>query len=360
MKSRSNKKIIALVASLLLSATPALGQVISQTPESKGRTCVDDRINDCLQTIDILANETRIDRNFGFVRDAAASAYLEQWRFPLPRLNSTIGEPAGKISSFPGRSHGELPGAQAAPQQSSDAEQLAIKLSNPVASLISVPFQNNFDFGLGPDEDGFRYTMNFQPVIPISLNKDWNLISRTVLPVIHQSDVVGGSSQTGLGDIAQSFFLSPNKTKPFIWGAGPVLLIPSATNDFLGAKKFGIGPTVVVLKQSGPWTVGGLWNHIWSVAGADDRADVNSTFVQPFLTYTTKTAWTFTLNTESSYDWEGKQWGVPIHVGITKLIKFGRQPVSVGGFLRCWATSPGGGPQGCGFRFSVTPLFPKG
>ncbi len=253
-----------------------------------------------------------------------------------------------------------LPEARATQQAGSNAEDLAQKLSNPVASLISVPFQHNFDFGLGPNEDGFRYTMNFQPVIPISLNKDWNLISRTIVPFIHQSDVIGRSSQTGLGDVVQSFFFSPNKTKPFIWGAGPVLLIPTATNDFLGTEKFGIGPSVVVLKQQGRWTYGALWNHIWSVAGADDRADVNSTFFQPFVSYTTKTAWTFSLNMESSYDWEGEQWGIPIHIGVSKLVKLGRQPVSIGGNLRCWATSPPNGPQGCGFRFIVTPLFPKG
>src|SRR5215467_14574850 len=117
-------------------------------------------------------------------------------------------------------------GGQAAPEGS--AQELAKKLSNPVASLISVPFQSNFDFGLGPNEDGFRYTLNFQPVIPITLTPNWNLISRTILPVIHQSDVVGTGSQTGLGDVVQSFFLSPNKTKPFIWGVGPAFLIPTA------------------------------------------------------------------------------------------------------------------------------------
>lgn len=245
------------------------------------------------------------------------------------------------------------------PAASEEAAALAKRLSNPVASLISVPFQNNFDFNMGPNDGGWRYTMNFQPVIPITLNDNWNLISRTIVPIMHQNDVVGTSDQTGVGDIVQSFFFSPSKTEPFIWGFGPVLLIPTATNDFLGTEKFGIGPTFVILKQQSGWTYGALLNHIWSVAGKDSRADVNSTFLQPFLSYTTRTAWTFTLNTESTYDWMGEQWAVPIHFQVAKLVRFGKQPVSFGVALRCWATSPAGGPEGCGPRVIVTPLFPK-
>lgn len=277
-----------------------------------------------------------------------------------PTMTFTMGSAVSGGSWFARESNRGVAEAQAKQPSGTDAQELAKKLSNPVASLISVPFQFNFDYGLGPEEDGFRFTMNFQPVIPISLNQDWNLISRTILPVIHQSDVFDTTSQTGIGDIVQSFFFSPSKTEPFVWGAGPALLIPTATDELLGAEKFGLGPTVVVLKQQGHWTYGALWNHIWSVAGADDRAKVNSTFIQPFLAYTTGTAWTYTFNLESTYDWEGEQWGVPIHVQVTKLLRFGKQPISIGGALRCWATSPGAGPEGCGFRFIVTPLFPKG
>jgi len=234
-----------------------------------------------------------------------------------------------------------------------------MKLSNPVSSLISVPFQSNFDFRMGPNEDGFRYTLNVQPVIPFTLNSKWNLISRTITPVIYQNDVIGTSSQTGLGDIVQSLFFSPQKTTPFIWGIGPALLIPTATDDFLGAGQFGLGPTMVVLKQKRGWTYGALTNHIWSVVGEEGRSDVNSTFIQPFLSYTTRTAWTYSVNTESTYDWERDNWSVPIHVQVSKVVKYGSRPVSYAGALRCWATSPSGGPQGCGFRFTVTMLFPK-
>jgi hypothetical protein len=248
--------------------------------------------------------------------------------------------------------------APTAPAETDQAE-LAKKLSNPIASLISVPFQNNYDFRLGMKQDGFRYTMNFQPVIPIALTPHWNVISRTIVPVMYQDNVVGIFSQAGLGDTVQSFFFSPNKTQPFIWGLGPALLIPTATDDLLGSKKFGVGPTLVVLKQQKGWTVGTLMNHIWSVAGPDTRPSVNSTFIQPFISYSTKTAWTFSLNTESTYNWTAEQWSVPVHLSASKLLRFGTQMVQVGGGPRCWATSPGGAPKGCGFRAVVTPLFPR-
>ncbi len=246
---------------------------------------------------------------------------------------------------------------QAAPEDDSAA--LSKKLANPVSSLISFPIQTNFDFGMGTGS-GWRMTTNVQPVIPISLNKEWNLISRTIIPIIHQGNVVAqGTGQTGLGDTVQSIFISPNKTEPFIWGLGPAILVPTATNQFLGSKQLGLGPTAVVLKQEGPWTIGALWNHIWRVAGGSGRPRVNADFIQPFLTYSTKDGWSYALNTESTYDWTGNHWAVPIHFQVSKIVRFGKQPVSFGGALRCWATSPNGGPEGCGLRIVVTGLFPK-
>ncbi|WP_069063629.1 hypothetical protein [Sinorhizobium sp. RAC02] len=244
--------------------------------------------------------------------------------------------------------------------QDSSAD-LAKKLSNPIASLISVPFQLNHDHGYGPF-DGDKTTLNIQPVIPISLNADWNLISRTILPVTYQDDIAGPSgSQFGLGDVVQSFFLSPSKPTEggLIWGAGPVFLIPTATDDLLGGEKWGAGPTVVALKQDGPWTYGALANHIWSFAGNEDRNDISNTFVQPFLSYTTPTAWTFALNTESTYDWKAKEWSVPINLTVSKLVRVNEQPISVTAGLRYWAAAPDNGPEGLGFRLGLTFLFPK-
>ncbi len=239
------------------------------------------------------------------------------------------------------------------------AAELAKKLANPIAAMISVPYQNNFDGYMGPAEDGFRYTLNFQPVVPIRLNRDWNVVSRTIFPFIDQVDVAGKGTQTGTGDIQESLILSPSRVKHFVWGAGPIFLIPSASDSLLGTGKFGIGPTMVVLKQKRGWTYGALLNHIWSVAGDDTRSDVSSTFLQPFLSYTTRTAWTIGINTESSYDWTAEQWAVPIHFTVSKLVKFGNQPMSFGVGPRCWATSPAGGPQNCVVRFVVTALFPR-
>lgn len=250
------------------------------------------------------------------------------------------------------------------PVQAEDTEALAKKLANPIAALISVPLQMNYNTSIGPLDDGDQFYTNIQPVIPISLSEDWNLISRTILPVIYQDDIFpGAGDQFGLGDTTQSLFFSPKAPSSFgglIWGVGPVFLIPTGTDELLGAEKLGVGPTAVVLKQSGPWTIGALANHIWSVAGNDDRADVNSTFLQPFVSYTTKDAWTFSLNTESSYNWESEEWSVPVNFNVTKILKLGDQLMSIGPGIRYWAESPDNGPEDFGARLTFTFLFPKG
>lgn len=237
---------------------------------------------------------------------------------------------------------------------------LAKKLNNPVAAMISVPLQLNYDQRFGSAREGHKWTLNVQPVAPFSLNSEWNVISRTILPIVDQEDVIPGTSQSGLGDITQSFFFSPAKPTAggLIWGLGPVISIPLGTDD-ISTDKWGLGPTAVVLKQQGAWTLGALVNHVWSVAGSSSRPDISTTFLQPFVAYTTPTAWTYTLNTESTYDWENRQWSVPINVVVSKLLKFGTQPVSIAGGVRYWADSPEAGPHDWGFRFVVTFLFPK-
>ena len=160
----------------------------------------------------------------------------------------------------------------------------------------------------------------------------------------------------------QSFFVSPNKPGPFgeIWGAGLVTLLPTATDDLLGTEKWGIGPTAIVLKQEGPWTFGGLVNHIESVGGDNDRADVSQTYLQPFLSYVTENQTTFSLSPEVTYDWEIEQWSIPINFEVKKLVMIGKAPIQIGAGVRYWADSPDNGPEGWGLRLSLTFLFPSG
>lgn len=237
---------------------------------------------------------------------------------------------------------------------------LAKATLNPVASLISVPIQNNFDWGAGPNDDGFQYKVNVQPVIPISLNADWNLISRTIVPYVYQENCIGTSTQSGLADTTQSFFFSPVKPTEggWIWGGGPVLQLPTATDDLLGEEKWGAGPTGVALKQQGPWTYGILFNHVWSFAGEGGRANVNRTFLQPFVSFTTKTFTSFGVNTESTYDWQQSQWLVPVNVFVQQLLKIGKQPIALQLGGRYYAEGPSGAPE-WGLRFQISFLFPK-
>jgi hypothetical protein len=239
---------------------------------------------------------------------------------------------------------------------------LAQQLANPVASLISVPFQLNYDEDLGSGDEGSLMRLNIQPVIPISLGEKWNLISRTILPVVHQQDLPNsGFDEFGLSDTVQSFFFSPKAPTAggWIWGAGPAILLPTATDDFLGAEKWGIGPTAVMLKQNGPWTFGGLANHIESFAGDSDRADISATFLQPFVTYITPKQTTFALNTEATYDWETSAWAVPVNFNVNQLMRFGDQLVQIGGGLRYWVASTDNGAEGWGARLTVTLVFPR-
>lgn len=235
---------------------------------------------------------------------------------------------------------------------------IAKKLQNPVANLISVPFQNNFDFGGGPDHNGFQYQLKFQPVIPITLCTNWNLITRTIVPYVYQHDRIGTSVQSGLQDTTLSLFLSPKTQSALTWGIGPDLYFPTATENALGADKWGAGPTVVALCQEKGWTFGALVDQIWSYAGDQNRSRLSFVYLQPFIAYTTKSHTTFGADSESTYDWVANQWTMPFNGYVQQLVKFGKLPVQFEFGGRYYSNKPAQGPN-WGLRFTITLVLPK-
>ncbi|MBS9718844.1 transporter [Pseudohalocynthiibacter aestuariivivens] len=239
--------------------------------------------------------------------------------------------------------------------QSDDAAALARKLSNPIASLISLPFQLNYDSGYGAAGNGSRLLMNVQPVIPFKLNENWNVISRTIVPFDNR-DFNNTGYSFAIGDIVQSFFFSPSEpsSSGVTWGVGPVFVLPSGSN--FSGDTWGAGLTGVVLKQSGRSTYGMLANHIWDVSGP---ASIDATFIQPFASYTTPELWTYGINVEGTYDWNTSQWSAPLNVSATKLIDIDGQKISIGGGVGYWLASPNGQADGWRARLIATFLFPK-
>lgn len=238
------------------------------------------------------------------------------------------------------------------------AEELAKQLANPVASLISVPIQNNFDFNVGPLK-GFRYNLNVIPVIPVSLSEKWNMISRTIVPIIYQSNVTANNTnEAGISDIVQSIFFSPKEAKNgLVWGVGPVFLLPTASENISGANKWGIGPNILVLKLQGQWTYGVLANHIWSYAGNGPN-DINATFFQPFITYASKTGASITMASENTQSWDNDIFGGFTGIYYAKVLKLGKQMLQFGGGPKIYYGNNSFNPD-WGMRVNIILLFPK-
>jgi len=254
--------------------------------------------------------------------------------------------------------------AQQEPENEDQTANLQKATQNPVASLISVPLQNNTNFGANP---GYRNqdVLNIQPVIPIGISKDWNLLLRWITPIIYQPvPNAPGTPETGeygLGDMQPTFFISPKKPGKLIWGVGPVLQLPTATNTFLGQGKLGIGPSTVVLTQPGHWTLGLLENNVWSVAGSGSRPAVNQFLMQYFINYNLKKGWFIGVSPIITANWEasrGNVWTVPFGGGIGRIMKFGAQPVSLVAQFYGNAVHPANTPAWT-MRLQISFLFPK-
>jgi hypothetical protein len=240
-----------------------------------------------------------------------------------------------------------------------DAE-LAKKLSNPISDLVSVPFQFNWEQNVGPDKQT-RFILNVQPVMPFSLTPKLNLITRIIVPFVSQPPLAaGGTAASGVSDILASFFFSPNTGSSFTWGIGPVISLPSTTVPTFGTEKWSAGPTIVALKQAGPWTVGALWNQIWSFSGNPARQDVNQMFVQPFLAYTTKKALTLTVQSESvgNFEADTQKWTVPINFLLAKVASFGTFPASYQVGFGVFPVHPDVGPS-WKIRGAIVILLPR-
>jgi opacity protein-like surface antigen len=244
--------------------------------------------------------------------------------------------------------------------QAQDTEELAKESQNPVANLISLPFQNNTNFNAGP----FNRTqdiLNIQPVLPMPLGSDWNIISRTIVPLMSQPDLVSDSSTNGIGDITQSLFLSPANPGAIIWGVGPVYTMPSASNPILGTGKVLLGPTAVVLVTPGPWVIGVLVNNQWSVAGDSNRTSVNAFLAQAFVNYNMAGGWFLTYSPIITANWNapsGQQWTVPVGGGFGRVFKIEGQAysASISAYYNAVRPDNAGNWQ---LRAQIALLFPK-
>ena len=236
---------------------------------------------------------------------------------------------------------------------------LAYEIQNPFAFMYRLPVQNQFDFGYG-SEDAMRYSLRLRPIIPFHLSEDWSLITRTSIPFVYQgSPEPGIPSKAGLGDTDMEFYFSPETTtRGWSVGFGPILRLPTATDDLLGGEKWGAGPAFAALRQTHGWTYGVYVNHLWSFAGESGRSDLSGTYLQPTISYTFKSATPIGLDAESTYDWTAKQWTVPINLTVSQMVKILGQDVNITLGGRYYAEKPDGGPD-WGMQLSFNFLFPK-
>ncbi len=239
---------------------------------------------------------------------------------------------------------------------------LAKAAQNPVADMISFPLQNNTAFGYGPNQR-VQDVLNIQPVIPLHLTQKWNLITRTILPIVWQPNASQPTGQGwyGLGDLNPSLFFSPAKSGKLIWGVGPALVFPTATAPQLGQGKVSAGPGIVVLTTPGHWVIGALANNVWSFAGTGSRSPVNQFLLQYFINYNMKHGWYLTSAPILTADWRassGNALTLPFGGGVGRIMKLGFQPVNISAAFFGNAKYPTG-TSPWGMRLQMQFLFPK-
>lgn len=266
---------------------------------------------------------------------AGPSQGSESSTIPLP-----LRQPVTLVPASPPASLAQAPAESESPatetsddQPERSATDLAKKAQNPIANLISVPFQNNTNFGAGPSGDGTPNVLNIQPVIPVSLSKELLLVTRTIIPVVNQpASATGQGSAFGLGDINPQFYFTPVSKGKVTWGVGPTFVLPTATDDVLGQGKWSAGPAAVVVVSIGPVVFGAVGNNVWSFAGDSDRESVNQLLVQPFLNYNLPKGWYLVsapIITSNGNAPEGQeQWTVPIGGGVGRVFAIGDQKVN--------------------------------
>jgi hypothetical protein len=249
-------------------------------------------------------------------------------------------------------------------------EDLAAAAQNPVAAMYSLPFQNNIYGGAGPTHDATANVLNIQPVLPFTVG-DWNIISRTIAPLIYLASLATGPSEIteqslfsgshfGLGDINQTFYFSPAKATELIWGIGPSFNLPTATATSLGSAKFSVGPAAVALVMPKPWVVGILARQLWSVAGPSNRPDVSQFLMQPFVNYNMEEGWYLVSSPIITANWlaPSNKWAVPIGAGIGKIFRIAEQPMNASLQAFDYVQSPTGGPRWA-VRAQLQFLFPR-